>query len=74
LESVMTRNAEDIEAIISRAVNDPRAIAVNGGVSEAAADFMRNARARNEQRTPAERDASRRAACLRALASIREGR
>jgi len=56
------------EAIISEARTRP---ALDGQpVSEAAADFMRNAKARNEQRSQAEKDASCRAAAERVFAFI----
>ena len=63
------------EGVIARLRTDPEFLADNAGDGgEAAFGFIRNARARNEQRTPAEKDASRRAQVERVLAAMREGR
>ena len=67
--------AATAERVIARLRTDPEFLADNAGDGGGAAfDFIRNARARNEQRTPAEKDASLRANVERCLAAIREGR
>lgn len=62
----------DAESVIARLRSEPDHawhIARNADGGAAAEDFIRNAKARN-QRTGAEKDASRRAACLRVLAAM----
>jgi hypothetical protein len=61
----------DTEAVIARVLADPHTKAVNTDDGEAAADFIRNAKARNA-RTQADKDASHRANVLRCLAAIAE--
>jgi hypothetical protein len=59
----------DKEAVIARVLADPFTQAVNTDGGEAAADFIRNARARNA-RPQAEKDASRAANVARVLAAM----
>jgi hypothetical protein len=59
----------DKEAVIARVLADPFTQAVNTDGGEAAADFIRNAKARNA-RSQAEKDASRAANVARVLAAM----
>jgi hypothetical protein len=59
----------DKEAVIARVLADPFTQAVNTDGGEAAADFIRNAKARNA-RSQTEKDASRRANAERCLAQV----
>ena len=58
-----------VEAVIARVLADPWTHEHNTDGGAAAADFIRNAKARNA-RTQAEKDASRRAAAIRCLAEM----
>jgi hypothetical protein len=60
----------DKDAVIARVLADPFTQAVNTDGGAAAADFIRNAKARNA-RSQAEKDASLRANVERCLAAIR---
>jgi hypothetical protein len=64
----------DTEAVVARVLADSRVIADNQDHGAAAADFIRNARARNEQRTAADKDASLRAAAQRVFDSMGRSR
>ena len=64
----------DVEAVVARVLADPYTHAVNTDSGAAAADFIRNAKARNE-RSQAQKDASRRASverCLAQMAALRD--
>jgi hypothetical protein len=62
-------NADQVIARLRSEPDHPWHIARNADGGAAAEDFIRNAKARNA-RPQAEKDASRRAACLRVLAEI----
>jgi hypothetical protein len=64
----MTENTST-EAVIARVLADPYTQEMNTDGGAAAADFIRNAKARN-QRSQAEKDASRRMAVMRCLAQM----
>jgi len=59
----------DTEAVIARVLADPYTQEMNTDGGAAAADFIRNAKARNA-RPQAEKDASRREAVMRCLAQM----
>jgi hypothetical protein len=59
----------DKEAVIARVLADPWTHEHNMDGGAAAADFIRNAKTRN-QRSQAEKDASHRAAVMRCLAQM----
>jgi len=59
----------DTEAVIARVLADPYTQEMNTDGGAAAADFIRNAKARNA-RSQAEKDASRRANVMRILAAM----
>lgn len=63
----MTTQSIDTEAVIARVLADPWTREHNTDGGAAAADFIRNAKARN-QRSQADKDASHRAAVMRCLA------
>ena len=63
----------DKEAVIAKVLADPYTQEMNTDAGAAAADFIRNAKARNA-RSQAEKDASLRANVERCLAAIRDGR
>ena len=67
------REMIDKEAVIARVLADPWTHEHNTDGGAAAADFIRNAKARNA-RPQAEKDVSRRANVERVLAAMREGR
>lgn len=69
----MSAPDEFTEAVVARVLADPWTHEHNTEGGAAAADFIRNARARNA-RSQAEKDASRRANVARVLAAMREGR
>ena len=60
----------DTEAVIARVLADPYTQEMNTDGGAAAADFIRNAKARNA-RSQDEKDASHRAAVMRCLAQMR---
>lgn len=64
-----TKPQIDTEAVITRVLADPYTQEMNTDGGAAAADFIRNAKARNA-RTQAEKDASHRANVARVLAAM----